>query len=131
MAISAYSVLQCSQKLTTDLCMIVSVLRSLRYILKSALLFRHRPQNTPPSPPTLCLRIYCCIPLVKCRKIAEVTLGTLDIKSRPMRCQKGLRLQLMYCTPFRLLSQDFRTRKMEYRRLEYQSKDQSCSWSKT
>ena len=51
MAILAYSVLQHSQKLTTtDLCMIVSVLRSLRHILKSALLFRHKPQNTPPLP---------------------------------------------------------------------------------
>ena len=51
MAILAYSVLQHSQKLTTtDLCMIVSVLRSLRHILKSALLFRHKPQNTPLPP---------------------------------------------------------------------------------
>ena len=32
----------------------------------------------------------------------EVTPGTPDVKSGPMRCQKGLR------TPFRLLSQDFR-----------------------
>ena len=39
--------------------------------------------------------------------MSEVTLGTLDIKSRPMRCQKGLQLQLMCCAPFRFLSQDF------------------------
>ena len=32
---------------------------------------------------------------VKCRKITEVTLGTLDIKSGPTRCWKGLQLQLM------------------------------------
>ena len=44
---------------------------------------------------------------VKYRKIAEVTLGTLDIKSKPTRCWKGLQLQIMCCTPFRLLSQDF------------------------
>ena len=44
---------------------------------------------------------------VKCGKIAEVTPGTLDIKSGPTRCWKGLWLQLMCCTPFRLLSQDF------------------------
>ena len=48
----------------------------------------------------------------------EVTLGTLDVKSRPMRCQKGLQLQLMCCAPFRLLSQDFGMRRMEYQRLE-------------
>ena len=48
----------------------------------------------------------------------EVTLGTLDVKSRPTRCQKGLWLQLMCCTPFRLLSQDFGMRKIEYQRLE-------------
>ena len=47
---------------------------------------------------------------VKCGKIVEVTLGTPDIKSGPMRCQKGLWLQLMCCTPFRLLPQDFRMR---------------------
>ena len=45
---------------------------------------------------------------VKCGKIVEVTLGTLDIKSGPMRCWKGLWLQLICCTPFRPLSQDFR-----------------------
>ena len=50
---------------------------------------------------------------VKCGKIMEVTLGTPDIKSRPTRCWKGLQLQLMCCTPFRLLSQDFGMRKME------------------
>ena len=69
--------------------------------------------------------------VVKCGKIMEVTLGTPDIKSRPMRCQKGLWLQLMCCTPFRLLSLDFGTRKMEYQRSEYRSKDQSCSQSRT
>ena len=42
----------------------------------------------------------------------EVTLGTLDIKSGPTRCRKGLWLQLMCCAPFRLLSQDFGTGKM-------------------
>ena len=68
---------------------------------------------------------------VKCRKIVEVTLGTLDVKSGPMRCHKGLWLQLMCCTPFRLLSQDFRMRMMEYQRSEYWSKGQSCSWSRT
>ena len=41
-------------------------------------------------------------------KMSEVTPGTLDVKSRPMRCQKGLWLQLMCCAPFRLLFQDFR-----------------------
>ena len=51
----------------------------------------------------------------------EVTLGTLDIKSGPTRYWKELQLQLMCCTPFRLLSQDFRTRKMEDQRLEDQS----------
>ena len=69
--------------------------------------------------------------IVKYEKITEVTPGTPDIKSRPMRCWKGLWLQLMCCAPFRLLSQDFRTRKTEYWRLEYWSKDQSCSWSRT
>ena len=54
-------------------------------------------------------------------KTLEVTPGTLDIKSRPMRCQKGLWLQLMCCAPFRLLSQDFRTGRMEYQR-----EGQSC-----
>ena len=43
------------------------------------------------------------------RKISEVNLGTLDVKSGPTRCQKGLQLQLMCCAPFRLLSQDFGT----------------------
>ena len=50
---------------------------------------------------------------VKCRKIIEGTLGTPDIKSGPMRCWKGLQLQLMCCAPLRLLSQDFRMRRME------------------
>ena len=68
---------------------------------------------------------------VKCGKIMEVTLGTPDIKSRPTRCWKGLQLQLMCCAPFRLLSQDFRTKKTEDQRSEYQSKDQSCSQSRT
>ena len=44
----------------------------------------------------------------------EVTLGTPDVKSRPMRCQKGLQLQLMCCTPFRLLSQDFGMGRWEF-----------------
>ena len=44
---------------------------------------------------------------VKCRKMSEVTPGTLDIKSGPTRCWKGLWLQLMCCALFRLLSQDF------------------------
>ena len=59
--------------------------------------------------------------LVKCGKIMEVTPGTPDVKSGPMRCQKGLRFQLMCCAPFRLLSQDFGTKKTEYRRSEYWS----------
>ena len=50
---------------------------------------------------------------VKCRKFTEGTLGTPDVKSGPTRCRKGLRLQLMCCTPFRLLSQDFRTGRLE------------------
>ena len=44
----------------------------------------------------------------------EVTPGTPDVKSRPMRCQKGLRLQLMCCAPFRLLSQDFGMGRQEF-----------------
>ena len=44
---------------------------------------------------------------VKCGNFMEGTPGTPDIKSGPTRCQKGLRLQLMCCAPFRLLSQDF------------------------
>ena len=43
----------------------------------------------------------------------EVTPETLDVKSRPTRCQKGLQLQLMCCAPFRLLSQDFGTGRQE------------------
>ena len=39
----------------------------------------------------------------------EGTPGTPDVKSGPTRCRKGLRLQLMCCAPFRLLSQDFGT----------------------
>ena len=50
---------------------------------------------------------------VKCRKFMEGTPGTLDVKSGPMRCWKGLRLQLMCCAPFRLLSQDFGTERSE------------------
>ena len=60
-------------------------------------------------------------------KIVEVTPGTPDVKSGPMRYQKGLWLQLMCCAPFRLLSQDFRTRMMEDWRSEYWSKGWSCS----
>ena len=56
--------------------------------------------------------------IVKCRKITEVIPGTPDVKSGPMRCWKGLWLQLMCCAPFRLLSQDFRTKRMECQRLE-------------
>ena len=52
---------------------------------------------------------------VKCGKFTEVTPGTLDVKSGPTRCQKGLRLQLMCCAPFRLLSQDFRMGRQEIR----------------
>ena len=83
----------------------------------------------------LCIESDSCIPLgydyVKCRKIMEVTLGTPDVKSRPMRCQKGLQLQLMCCTPFGLLSQDFGMRRMEDQRLEDWSKGQSCSQNRT
>ena len=76
-----------------------------------------------------CWHLYKLIKVgVKCGKIMEVALGTLDIKSGPMRCWKGLWLQLMCCAPFRLLSQDFR---MEYQRSEYWSMDRSCSRSRT
>ena len=51
----------------------------------------------------------------------EVTPGTLDVKSGPTRHQKGLWLQLMCCTPFRLLLQDFGMRRMEVWRSEDQS----------
>ena len=70
---------------------------------------------------------------VKCEKFTEGTLGTPDIKSRPTRCQKGLQLQLMCCTPFRLLFQDFGTGRLEIGdwRLEDQSKYWGCSWSRT
>ena len=68
---------------------------------------------------------------VKCRKIAEVTLGTLDIKSGPMRCWKGLQLQPMCCTPFRLLSQDFRMRRWSTGDQRIRVEDQSCSQSRT
>ena len=61
----------------------------------------------------------------------EVTPGTPDIKSGPTRCQKGLWLQLMCCAPFRLLSQDLRMGKMGDQRSEDQSKDWSCSQSRT
>ena len=67
----------------------------------------------------------------KCRKIMEVTPGTLDVKSGPMRCWKGLQLQLMCCAPFRLLSQNFRMKRTEYQRSEDQRGDQSCSQSRT
>ena len=50
---------------------------------------------------------------VKCGKFTEGTPGTPDVKSRPMRCWKGLRLQLMCCAPFRLLSQDFGMGRLE------------------
>ena len=69
--------------------------------------------------------------IVKCRKIVEVTPGTLDVKSGPTRCQKGLWLQLICCAPFRLLSQDFGMKMMGYWRSEYRSKGQSCSCSRT
>ena len=59
---------------------------------------------------------------VKCGKIMEVTPGTPDVKSGPMRCWRELWLQLMCCAPFRLLSQDFGMRMMEYWRSEYWSK---------
>ena len=36
-------------------------------------------------------------------KMLEVTPGTLDIESRPMRYQKELQLQLMCCAPFKIL----------------------------
>ena len=68
------------------------------------------------------ITIHTAMAAVKCGKIMEVTPGTPDVKSRPMRYWKGLQLQLMCCAPFRLLSQDFRTRKTEYQRLEYWSK---------
>ena len=57
--------------------------------------------------------------------------GNSDVKSGPMRCQKGLQLQLICCAPFRLLSQDFRMRRLENQRMEDQSEGQSCSWSRT
>ena len=50
---------------------------------------------------------------VKCGKFTEGTLGTPDVKSGPTRCRKGLWLQLMCCAPFRLLSQDFGTERLE------------------
>ena len=56
----------------------------------------------------------------------EVTPGTLDIRSGPTRCQKGLQLLLICCAPFRLLSQYFRMRRMED-----QSESWSCSQSRT
>ena len=73
------------------------------------------------------------IEMAQCQvwKIMEVTLGTPDVKSGPMRCQKGLQLQLICCAPFRLLSQDFRMRRLENQRMEDQSEGQSCSWSRT
>ena len=68
---------------------------------------------------------------VKCGKITEVTPGTLDVKSGPTRYQKGLQLQPMCCAPFRLLSQDFRTRRQSTGDRRIRVKDQSCSWSRT
>ena len=65
------------------------------------------------------------VDIVKCRKIVEVTLGTWDVKSRPTRYQKRLWLQLMCCTPFRLLSQDFGMRMME----DWRSEDWSSRGS--
>ena len=62
-----------------------------------------------------CIQTGVC---VKCGKIMEVTPGTLDIKSGPRRCWKGLQLQLMCCAPVRLLSQDFRIRRLEFQRLK-------------
>ena len=50
---------------------------------------------------------------VKCGKFTEGTPGTPDVKSGPTGCRKGLRLQLMCCAPFRLLSQDFGTERLE------------------
>ena len=79
--------------------------------------------TSPKSSPELHSNKSLC---VKCGKISGVTLGTPDVKSRPTRCQKGLQLQLMCCTPFRLLSQDFGTRRTEDWR-----EDWSCSQSKT
>ena len=61
------------------------------------------------------MRTYSIFELVKCGKFTEGTLGTLDIKSGPTRCWKGLWLQLMCCTPFRLLSQDFGMERSEIR----------------
>ena len=61
----------------------------------------------------------------------EVTLGTLDVKSRPTRYQKGPPLQLMCCAPFRLLSQDFGMRQWSTRDWRIRVEDQSCSWSRT
>ena len=63
-------------------------------------------------------------PGVKCGKISEVTLGTPDVKSGPIRYQKELQLQLMCCTPFRLLSQDFGGQRIGER-------IGVCSWSRT
>ena len=71
------------------------------------------------------------IAIVKCGKIMEVTPGTPDVKSGPTRYQKGLWLQLMCYAPFRLLSQDFGMRMMEYQRSEYWSRGQGCSQSRT
>ena len=68
---------------------------------------------------------------VKCGKIMEVTPGTPDIKSGPTRCQRRLWLQLMCCTPFRLLSQDFRMRRQSTGDWRIRVEDWSCSWSRT
>ena len=77
------------------------------------------------------LHLHVCIESVKCGKILEVTPGTLDVKSGPTRCWKGLQLQLMCCTPFRLLSQDFGIGRTEDWRLEDWREGWSCSWSRT
>ena len=68
---------------------------------------------------------------VKCGKIAEVTPGTPDVKSGPTRCRKGLQLQLMCCTPFRLLSQDFRMRRWSTGDQRIGVEGWSCSQSRT
>ena len=50
--------------------------------------------------------------------------GTPDVKSGPIRYQKGLQLQLICCTPFRLLSKDFGGQRIGER-------IGVCSWSRT
>ena len=53
--------------------------------------------------------VYFGLLLLSAGKTSEVTPETLDVKSGPTKCQKGLWLQLMCCAPFRLLSQDLGT----------------------